>query len=143
MIPVLECSIALLAAILALCLAQSLLKARILVHTAAEKTCLALWPRLAIAQTLIFIAMERAEGRHAGLSGAAVQILVALAVSYVLSLFTRVLVACAQCAEHASRYLARLLQTVNTFVSRRPTGIAYALAVHAGTARFQRPPPFA
>jgi hypothetical protein len=139
--PALECSLALLVAVLLVRAGQILLRAHILVHTAAERSCLALWPRLALAQMVLFYAMESAEGRHAGLTGAIVQIAVALVVAFVLSVFARVLGACAQSAERAVQYLARLLQSVTSFVSRRPAPIAYALAVHAGTARFQRPPP--
>ena len=141
MLPALECSLALLLALSFLCAGQALLKAHIFVHTSVEKSCLALWPRLALAQIVLFSAIERAEGGHAGLMGVLAQVFVALLVAYVLSLFARLLGSCARSAEHASRYLARLLQSVTSFVSRRPAPIAYALAIHAGTSRFQRPPP--
>ena len=141
MLPALECSLALLAAVCLICARESLLKARILMHTAAERSGIALWPRLALSQIVLFSVMERAEGGHAGALGVLMQMIVALFVAYVLSLFARLLIACAQSAHLASRYLQRLLQSVSSCVSRRPAPIAYALAVHAGTSRFQRPPP--
>jgi hypothetical protein len=139
--PALECSLALLAALCCAMLAGALLKAGILVHTAAERSTIELVPRLALAQLTMFAAMERVEGTHAGLTGCAVQIAVALCVAYVLSLFSRLLVRCIENADAASQYLQRLLDSPAHFVSRRPYHVAYALAVRAGAARFQRPPP--
>jgi len=123
-------------------LADALLKAGILIHTAAERSTIELFPRLAVAQLAMFAAMERLEGTHAGPLGCAVQIIVALCVAYGLSLFSRLLVRCITGAQAASRYLQRLLDDCTArFVSRRPYSTAHALAVRAGTARFQRPPP--
>lgn len=139
--PALECSLALLAALCCALLAGALLKAGVFVHTAAERSTIELWPRLAVAQLVLFAVMERLEGTHAGLLGSLVQVLVALCVAYVLSLFSRLLVRCIAHAQAASRYLQRLLDESARFVSRRPSCIAHELAVRAGTARFQRPPP--
>lgn len=139
--PALECSLAVLAALCCALFAGALLKAGVLVHTAAERSTLELWPRLAVAQLFMFTVMERMEGAHAGVPGYAMQVLVALCAAYVLSLFSRLLVRCIAGAHEASRYLERLLRGVNSFVSRRPFLVAHALAVRAGTARFQRPPP--
>jgi hypothetical protein len=139
--PALECSLALLAAVCCAMTAGALLKAGVLVHTAAERSVLELWPRLAVAQLVMFSIMERMEGTHAGLAGSLVQVIVALCVAYVLSLFSRLLVRCIAGAHAASQYLQRLLQPKTHFVSRRPYSVAYALSVRAGTARFQRPPP--
>ncbi len=141
MAPALECSLALLVALALLCAAESLCRSNIFTHTAAERSCAELWPRLAVAQIALFAAIEHAEGAHAIWFGIVVQIVVALACAYVLSLFARLLAACARSAHGASRYLERLQQTVSSYISRRPSPIAYALAVHAGTSRFQRPPP--
>jgi hypothetical protein len=141
--PALECSLALLAAIWCAMLAGALLKAGILVHTAAERSTFELLPRLALAQLAMFALMERLEGTQAGLAGCAMQVLVAFCVAYVLALFSRLLVRCIEKAEEASRYLQRLLEPTARFVSRRPYSVAYALSVRAGTARFQRPPPIA
>lgn len=139
--PALECSLALLLAFCCALTASALLKAGVLTHTAAERSTLELWPRLAIAQLVMFGLMERMEGAHAGLLGSLVQVLVALCVAYVLSLFTRLLVRCMASAQAASRYLQRLLVSTARFISRRPYCVAQALAVRAGTSRFQRPPP--
>lgn len=139
--PALECSLALLAALCCALVAGALLKAGVLIHTAAERSTLELWPRLAFSQLAIFAAMERFEGTHAGLLGCFVQAVVALCVAYVLSLFSHLLVRCIAQAQAASRYLERLLGGGMLFVSRRPLCVAHALAVRTGTARFQRPPP--
>ena len=139
--PALECSLALLAALCCTLMAGALLKAGVLIHTAAERSTIELWPRLAVAQLAMFAVMERVEGTHAGLLGSLIQVLVALYVAYVLSLFSRLLVQCITQAEAASQYLQRLLDTRAIFVSRRPLCVAQTLAVRAGTSRFQRPPP--
>jgi hypothetical protein len=142
MAPALEVSIALLiAACLALAL-DALLRVGVFTHTSAERSWLALWPRLSVAQLALFAAVEHAEGANAGLVGCAVQIFIALVVAYMLYAFAQLLVRCARGTEAASRYLERVLRTVTSFVSRRPAPVAYALAIHAGRARFQRPPPF-
>lgn len=139
--PALECSLAVLAALCCALMAGALLKAGVLAHTAAERSTIELWPRLAVAQLAMFFAMERVEGTHAGLAGSLVQVLVALCVAYVLSLFSRLLVRCIAQTHAASQYLQRLLEDGSRFISRRPYCVAHALAVRAGTARFQRPPP--
>jgi hypothetical protein len=139
--PALECSLAFLAALCCAMLAGALLKAGVLVHTAAERSTIELLPRLAFAQLAMFAVMERVEGTHAGIAGCAVQVIVALCVAYVLSLFSRLLVRCIEGARAASHYLQRLLECAASFVPRLPHNEAYALAVRAGTARFQRPPP--
>jgi hypothetical protein len=140
MAPALECSLALLFAICSTLLGSALLRAGVLMHTAAERSWIALWPRLAVLQLALFALMEHAEGTHAGILGCLVQLLTAFAAAYVLCLFARLLARCRQGAD-ASRYLERALRAVTSFVSRRPAPIAYALAVRAGTSRFQRPPP--
>lgn len=140
--PALECSVALLAALCCALMAGALLKAGVLVHTAAERSVIELWPRLAVAQLVMFSLMERMEGTHAALTGSLVQVLVALCVAYVLSLFSRLLARCIAGADAASHYLQRLLEPKARFISRRSYSVAYALSVRAGTARFQRPPPF-
>lgn len=139
--PALECSLAVMAALCCALLAGALLKAGVLIHTAAERSTIELWPRLAIAQLVMFSVMERLEGAHAGVLGLLVQVLVALYAAYVLSLFSRLLVRCIAQANAASAYLERLLDGAAQFVSRRSPCIAHELAVRAGTARFQRPPP--
>ena len=141
LIPVLDCSLALLGALAVLYAGDALLRAKILTHTLAERSFVALWQRLAVSQLVLFAVMERAEGGHAGIAGMIVQVVVALVVAYALSLFTNVLKACACYAEQMTRYLTRSLLPLVSFVSLRPLPMAHALAVRAGSARFQRPPP--
>ena len=140
--PALECSLALLAALGCALVAGALMKAGIMVHTAAERSTIELWPRLALMQLLMFSLMERAEGTHAGAMGCAIQLVVALAVAYVLSLFSRLIVRCIAVAGEACEYLERLCDNVAAvFITPQPQCAAYALAVRAGSARFKRPPP--
>jgi hypothetical protein len=141
MAPALEISLALLGAFCASLLANALLRAGIFTHTAAERSWTALFLRLAPAQLAIFAAIERSEGGHAGTLGCAMQILVAVIAAYILYAFAHLLAKCAEGTEAASRYLERIQRAVTSFVSRRPPAVAYALAVHAGRSRFQRPPP--
>lgn len=143
MAPALDVSLALLAAICISLTAGTLLKAGVFAHTASERSWVALWPRLATAQLTLFTAIEYSEGRHAGILGSLIQIAIALVTAYLLYAFARLLVHCARSTENASRYLERILRSVTSFVSRRPAAVAYALAVHAGSSRFQRPPPSA
>lgn len=140
--PALECSLAVLAALCCALVAAALLKVGVMAHTASERSTIELWPRLALAQLVMFCAMERAEGTHASIAGCIVQIAVALAVAYVLSLFSRMLARCIAGAEAACEYLRRLAGSTSAiFVSREPQCVAHALAACAGSARFQRPPP--
>lgn len=137
----LEYSVVLLLSLCSGLAGSSLLRAGVLIHTSAERSWLSLWPRLALLQLGLFAAMERAEGSHAGLLGCLIQILTALVAAYLLYLFGQLLVRCRMTGETLSGYLNRALPAVTSFVSRRPQPVAHALAVRAGTARFQRPPP--
>jgi hypothetical protein len=140
--PALECSLAVLAALCCALVAAALLKAGVMTHTATERSAIELWPRLALVQLVMFCAMERAEGTHASIAGCIVQIAVALAVAYVLSLFSRMLVRCIAGAEDACEYLRRLADGASAiFLAREPQCVAHTLAACAGSARFQRPPP--
>jgi hypothetical protein len=141
MAPALEVSIALFIAACTVFAVDALLRLGLLAHTAAERSWVALWPRLAIAQLVLFATIEHSEGTHAGLLGCAIQVLVALIAAYILYAFAHLLVRCARGAQAASRYLERIRRSIISFVSRRPASAAYALAVHAGRSRFQRPPP--
>jgi hypothetical protein len=136
-----EASTALMIAAALFLTGESLLRRHILIHTDTEQSLLALSIRLALSQIALFSAMEAAEGTHVGIIGVLVQLVVAVAAAYMLSLFARMLVECARATKNVSRYLQRLLQAISSFVSRRPAQIAYTLFVRAGTARFQRPPP--
>jgi hypothetical protein len=141
MAPVLEVSIALLLAACTALTVEALLRAGVFAHTPAERSWLALWPRLSVAQLALFATIEHMEGTNAGAVGCLIQVLVALVTAYMLYAFGHLLLHCARGAAAASRYLQRMLRTVTSFVSRRPAFVAYALAVHAGSSRFQRPPP--
>jgi len=140
-LPALECSTAFLVALCSSLLANALLRTGFFVHTAVERSTFALWTRLALSQLAIYVAMERAEGGHAGLLGCAVQIIAALVVAYLLSLFSCVLERFEGSAVIALRYLEHFANCSAIIVSNRGFSTAYALAVRAGTARFQRPPP--
>ena len=140
--PALECSLAVLAALCCVLVADALLKAGILAHTAAERSVLELWPRLAVGQLAMFTMMERLGGTHAGIAGCIVQIAVALCIAYVLALFSRLLVRCVIVADEASQYLQRLTQApVSFFIAPQLQCSAHALAIRAGRSRFKRPPP--
>jgi hypothetical protein len=141
MAPALEVSIALLLAACTALTVEALLRAGVFAHTAAERSWLALWPRLSVAQLALFATIEHLEGANAGVVGCLIQVLVALVTAYMLYAFAHLLVQCARSTQAVCRYLERMLRTVTSFVSRRPAFVAYALAVHAGPSRFQRPPP--
>ena len=141
LLPTLECSLALLIAVSLVRTHESLLKARVLIHTPAERSVAALWCRLAFSQIALFGVIEQLEGSHISLTGILVQLCLAAVIACVLAAFARLMIECARGARLAGVYLLRLLQGANSFVSSRPAPIAYALAVRAGTARFQRPPP--
>ncbi len=139
--PTLEISAAVL---IALCLAlagSALMRARVVAQVGVERSLMALWPRLAVAQFVLFAGMERAEGTHATLLGYAVQMAVALVAALVLSLFARLLARCIDSASEAGRYLERLFAEVATIISRRSVWCPSTLAVQIGSHRFVRPPP--
>lgn len=142
MAPAMEISLALLFAICTALIGGTLCRAGILKRTRAERSLIVLWPRLAVAQLLLFTLIERTEGARAGFTGSLVQILVAFLAAWLLCLFARVLARCRARSREAGAYLERMLCASTSFVSRRPAPMAYALAVRAGRARFQRPPPF-
>jgi energy-converting hydrogenase Eha subunit A len=139
--PALDCSLALLLALCCSLIVGALLKAGVLAHTATERSALQLWPRLAIAQLAVFVTMEQVDGSGATLLGCFVQLLAALCVAYVLAVFVRLLDRCAAGSRAAFRYFERQVKTAAVFVSREPQCVAVQLAVSAGAARFQRPPP--
>jgi hypothetical protein len=141
LVPAFECSLAVLATLCLLLTGDALLKAGVFAHTRIEQSCTALWPRLAIAQAALFSIAEYAEGTHVTLTGILVQIAVALAAAYVLSLFMGLLSKCALGAKVASAYLQRLQHDCTRYISQDAATPAFALAVRAGASRFQRPPP--
>jgi len=139
--PTFEISVAVL---IALCLAlagSALMRARVMARVGVERSLMALWPRLAVAQLVLFAGMERAEGTHATLLGYAVQIVIALGAAFVLSLFARLLARCIDSASEAGRYLERLFAETSSFIPRRSVWCPGTLAVQIGSHRFVRPPP--
>lgn len=56
--PALECSLALVVAMCFALVGGTLVKARIVMHTAAERSTSELWPRLAFAQLALFAALK-------------------------------------------------------------------------------------
>jgi len=133
-------------ALIALCailVACALLYAGFFKHSSIERSLVELWPRLAIAQIVLFAAAESAEGLHLTPAGILTQIATALCAAYLLSLFSRLLLRCIAHTDEAQRYLQRLLEEVAAFVCREPAPRSVTLFASAGHSRFQRPPPFA
>lgn len=139
--PTLECSLAVLLGVCTLLLASTLLRWGIFKRTKAERSLLELWPRLALAQLVLFGAIENWEGAHVTLLGIAAQLVTALCAAYLLSLFSRLIVRCIAGADRASRYLERLLTETVAFAGSEPAPRSFALLACAGHSRFQRPPP--
>jgi hypothetical protein len=141
--PTLEFTAAALAALGALIVASSLLRAGIFRRSKIESSVLALAPRLAASQLLLFGAAETFEGRAITPAGIATQLASALLAAYVLSLFSKLVERCIVCADEAGSYLERLGKTATSFTLIVPAPRAVALFASAGSSRFQRPPPFA
>jgi len=139
--PTLECSLAVLLGVCSVVLASTLLRWGIFKRTNVERSLFELWPRLALAQLVLFGATESLEGVHVTLFGIAVQLVTALCAAYFLSLFSRLVVRCIAGADQASRYLERLLTETVALAGREPAPRSVALLACAGHNRFQRPPP--
>jgi hypothetical protein len=139
--PTLECSLAVLLGICTLLLASTLLRWGIFKRTNVERSLLELWPRLALAQLVLFGATENLEGVHITLLGIVAQLVTALCAAYLLSLFSRLIVRCIAGADQAGRYLQRLLTEAVALAGREPAPRSVALFACAGHNRFQRPPP--
>ncbi len=139
--PLLEGSLALTLALATWLLGGVFLRARLFSGQIAERHVLALWPRLALLQLVIFCAIERAEGAPFTLTGCAVQVVVALLGAYIVSLFSDVLDACAHSAAEAAHYLERLASPSSIFVRRQPFEATFARVAPWASARFGRAPP--
>lgn len=139
--PVLDVSLALAFAVATWLLGRVLVRARVVARRLMERHLLSLWPRIALLQVALFIAIERGEGASAGWYGCLVQVLVALLVAYAVTRFSRFLVVCSRAAEDASRYLERLGSLRGVFLRRERTAAAFALPMSAGHNRFGRAPP--
>jgi hypothetical protein len=141
--PAVEIGAAALIGLSALIVAGSLLRAGIFRRSQIESSVMALAPRLAASQLVLFVLAETVEGRSVSPAGIATQIFSALLAAYVLSLFGKLVERCIAGADEAGRYLERLAAATVAFALIDPAPRAVALLASTGTSRFQRPPPFA
>ncbi len=141
--PALEIGAAALIGLGALMLAATLLRAGIFRRSQIEGSVIALAPRLAASQLVLFLVAETLEGRTGTPAGIATQIVSALLAAYVLSLFGRLVERCIAGADEAGSYLERLAAATAVFGLIDPAPRTVTLFASAGNSRFQRPPPFA
>jgi hypothetical protein len=141
--PALEVCGAALIGLSALIVASTLLRAGIFRRSKIESSVMALAPRLAASQLVLFVAAETFEGRTVTPAGVATQLVSALLAAYTLSLFSKLVERCIACADEAGSYLERLAAVTATFALVDPAPRTVALFASAGNSRFQRPPPFA
>ena len=140
--PALEVCAAALIGLSALIVASTLLRTGIFRRSQLESSLVALAPRLAASQIVLFVAAERFEGRSITPAGIATQLLSALIAAYVLSLFGKLVERCIASADESGRYLERLAAGAAAFALIDPAPRIATLFASAGTSRFQRPPPF-
>lgn len=139
--PLLESSLVVLTAVVGASLASALVRARGLALELETRTS-TLWTRLFPAQLALYLLLERAEGNGITLTGIAAQILAAFAAAVLLVAIVHVLDRCERAAEHAASFIARDRSVrPSHYVTRTSNAPAHALAIRAGVARFQRPPP--
>ncbi len=141
--PALEVCGAALIGLGALIIASTLLRAGVFRRSQIESSVLALAPRLAASQLVLFVAAETFEGRSITPAGIATQIVSALLAAYMLSLFSRIIERCIAGAAEAGSYLDRLAAVTAAFSLIESAPRSLALFASAGNSRFQRPPPFA
>jgi hypothetical protein len=141
--PALEVSAAAFIALGAVIVASTLLRAGLFRRSKIESSVLALAPRLAASQLLLFGVAETFEGRAITPGGIATQLAFALLAAYLLSLFSKLVARCIACADEAGSYLERLARATVAFAIVDPAPRAVTLSATAGNSRFQRPPPFA
>jgi hypothetical protein len=139
LVPALESSLAALLLLATALAGGALVRAGVFARPSVDAAPFGLWWRLAIAQTALFVAIERAEGTPVGWMGCAIQIAVALGAALLLSAFARALAGCVRSGDLAARFLTRV--AAPPLYLRRPLSPAAALAAVAGSRRFQRPPP--
>ncbi|MDE2482775.1 MAG: hypothetical protein KGN02_11340 [bacterium] len=138
--PLLELSLVALTALVGGSIVAALLRSRRFL--ALEQSLGALLVRLVPAQMLLYALLERAEGNTPTAAGFAAQLATALLATLALLTFARLLEGCERAADAAVSFVERERRAlVSLFVSRAPCVRAHALAVRAGSARFQRPPP--
>jgi hypothetical protein len=138
--PALGYSAALLLAFCAVRLFRALSRGRILAATGYS--LLATTAKLSVVQISLFALAERLEGYTPAPLAYVIQILVALCAAVAIAYFAQLVHRCERSAIEAHEYLRR----IRTFVAvprfaRLAHSPAYALAISAGAARFQRPPP--
>ncbi len=138
--PALEIGLALLAGCAAALLANVLLSERA-TATSSESSVVALWLRLAVAQSALFLAVEWLEGTRIDPVGFGVQIAVALIAAGVLASFARFLALCATGLCLPLRHVERRFSAPRCVRTSWAHTTVLALAASAGPARFQRPPP--
>ena len=137
LIPALEYSAVLLAC---LCIARILRAFYAHQPPAALMRLDELWLRLAIAQVVLYVAVESVEGFTTTALALFTQVAVAFFAAVVLAGFSRLVARCERAASEGSRYLERhAVPALQIFLE--DCFAAFALRVAAGTARFQRPPP--
>jgi hypothetical protein len=140
--PAVEWSAAALATICTLILASALSRSGILTRTRVELSVLESWPRLVLAQLVLFGAIETLEGHSVTLLAVGIQLVAALCAAALLHLFSRLVERCIDGTAQAGRYLERLFTEAVVFARREFAPRATALFIAAGHSRFQRPPPF-
>lgn len=99
------------------------------------------WPRMAAAQTLLFLAIERVEGTPVGLLGCVVQVAIALVAAYLVCLTASLLHACTKGARRAIRYLERIVATAVSYFGREHTAAPIAVPLFVRSSSFGRAPP--
>lgn len=140
-VPALDLSLALLAVLGLLTLGGALLRRRVLALD-ARGSIGSYWIKLAPLQIATFTVLERSEGHGATVEACLVQIAVALFAAVLLVCFARLLSKCVRVGEAAATYLHRFLAPpLPAYLHRTPVSLATALFAHAGSSRFQRPPP--
>lgn len=140
--PAAQWSAAVLATMCMAMLASALSRCGLLTKTRIELSIAESWPRLAIAQLVLFGAVESLEGHSVTFLALAVQIAAALCAACLLYLFGRLVERCIDGAGEASVYLERFFIQAAAIAERALAPRAVALFVSAGHSRFQRPPPF-
>lgn len=123
-------------------LAHALTRSGFLTRTRVELSIAESWPRLALAQLILFGAVESFEGHSVTLMALAIQIAAAFCAACLLYLFGRLVERCMDASLEASRYLQRLFAKAAAFAGREFAPRAIALSVSSRHSRFQRPPPF-
>jgi hypothetical protein len=139
LLPAFECAFAVLLAFCAVRLYGALSRPRSPI--ALSSSLAVTTAQLSVVQVVIFTLAERLEGFAPTPAGYAIQLLVALLAAVAIALFTNLVQRCERSAIELSEYLHRARALRFGLQIARPQSPAYALAVSAGVARFQRPPP--